>query len=258
MNKTASKILLLVVLIVALVGCLYWRSKVGAPSLFPNTNNPASQAVKFDTSKIAVASFKDTSSDAFEIYGKYPTGVVGADYIKGQLDAKLAQFKVENDPARFSSDELGTFGPRKDHPYSFITEYKAYASGTYLTHRMDYYTYTGGAHGSTIVETYTYDASGKKIEPTELFIDAAAVGRFSELVKAKALALPDMDQVINTEWLADSAGPDATNFKAFAFDGSYLRIIFQQYAIAPYAAGIIEVPIPLTELTGILKPEFLK
>jgi len=136
--------------------------------------------------------------------------------------------------------------------------YKAYASKSVLTHRVDTYTYTGGAHGGTSVETFIYTADSTLVKPQDLFVDQAGVQKFSELVTAGALALPDYKEAINTEWLADSAGPDASNFKTLAFDGTDVIVIFQQYDIAPYAAGIIEVSVPFSQLGGILKPEFLK
>ncbi len=258
MNKHYSKVILFLALIVIAGVALYIREKVIVRNPVLEEEAQIQEPTGFTISSIKKETFKDTSSPGFEIHGEYPVDIFGADYIKGRIYAELAQFKAENDPAKLTPTQLEEFGPTKDRQYSFITQYKAYGNASFLTHRLDTYTYSGGAHGGTVVKTYTYDFTGKSIVATDLFVDEAAIKRFSELVQQHALALPDYKEAINTEWLAESAGPDAGNFTTFAFNGSNLVIIFQQYAIASYAAGIIEVSIPFSELEGIVKPEFLK
>ncbi len=256
-NNTYGFVAIILGIIIVLAVVIGYRNRAVAPATdttVPNTDIVAG----YEASKVQKETFTDTTNPGFEIKGEYPINIVGSEYIKGIIDTKIAEFKSKSDPAKLSAAELAEFGPTKDHQYSFITMYKAYSNPSYLTHRMDIYEFTGGAHGGTSAETYTYNQEGKPVSATDLFVDKAAIAKFSEIVKAQALALPDHKETINSEWLADSAGPDAVNFKAFAFSGTNLIIIFQQYAIAPYSDGIIEVPIPLSELGGILKPEFLK
>lgn len=255
MNKNYAKIILFAVLVI-LAGVTVFLKENFTPE-HPSAGTETT-LINFDATTIKTEVVEDTSNPAFEIKTQYPINIIGADYIKGLLAAKLDEFRKENDPAKFTAEQLEIFGPNKDRQYAFVTEYRAYGNTHFLTHRIDTYTYTGGAHGGTTAETFTYDRTGKQIQAADLFVNTAAVDTFSGLVKKHALALENYKDVINTEWLAESAGPDASNFKAFAFSGSDLIIIFQQYAIAPYAAGIIEVPIPLGELNGILKPEFLE
>ncbi len=257
MNRKYALLTIFFGFIIVFAIVLYARQKINVIPA-PVEPNTTKGETAFDVSKVKTETFSDTSNPALEIKGEYPVGVVGAEYVKGAMDTKLAQFKAENDPAKFSAEEMLNFGPSKERPYSFITIYKAYSSGTLLTHRMDTYTYTGGAHGGTGVETYTYTASGKQVKATDLFIDQAAVAAFSDIAQKKVLAMPEYKDMINTEWLADSAGPNVVDYQTFAFSGKNLVIIFQQYSIAPYAAGIIEVPVPFTELSGIVKAEYLK
>ncbi len=258
MNKPYAKLILFLILVVLAALCLYWKASLTPPAT--NTPNGQEQVKKLpDPSEVKTQKFKDTSKAELEISGEYPVDVVGSDYIKGRIDSDILKFKADNDPARFSTPvgEVMAFGPTADSPYSFVVSYKAYGNGMYLTHRVDTYTYTGGAHGGTTINAYTYNTQGKLIAPEDLFVDQAAVTKFSELVKRHAME-KNTDGMINTEWLAESAGPDVSNFSTFAINGSAIAIIFPQYSIAPYAAGIIEVSVPFSELQGILKPEFLK
>lgn len=256
MNKNTKLIIFFLIIIVAAVFVYITdRKSVVAPG---NEQKVEPNMSAFDLSTITTETGTDTSNEGLEIKFEYPKGIIGADYVRGVIDTKLAQFKTDNDPAKFSTQELADYGPNKDRPYSFITIYKAYASKSVLTHRVDTYMYTGGAHGNTFIETFMYTSDGVLTKPQDLFVDQTGVQKFSELVINEALALTDYKEVINTEWLADSAGPDVSNFKTLAFDGTDIVVIFQQYDIAPYAAGIIEVRVPLNKLTGVLKPEFLK
>ncbi len=258
MNRKYALLTIFLGFIIVFAFVLYLRQKTETVNSEGDPISTQQEESVFDASKIKKETFADTSNLALEIKGEYPVGVVGAEYVEGMIDAKLAAFKAENDPARFSSEEMMNFGPSNERPYSFTTMYKAYTSGTLLTHRMDIYTYIGGAHGNTVPETYTYTAAGKQVAVSDLFVDQAAIVKFSDLVKQKALAMPEYKDMINTEWLADSAGPNVVDYKVFAFDGKNLTIIFPQYSIAPYVAGIIEVPIPFSELQGIVKAEYLK
>lgn len=254
MNKHYAKVVLFAVLVILVAVAVFLKDRAGLENL-PGTGNNTTQ--NFDVATVTTEVAEDTSNEAFEIKVQYPINIIGAEYVKGTLDTELLTFKKENDLAKFSPQELTDFGPSKDRPYSFVAQYQAYGNKNFLTHRLDTYTYTGGAHGNTGVQTFTYDKKGKLVTPEMLFVNKDAVAAFSTLVQKQALAL-DGDGMINTEWLAESAGPDAVNFKTFAFNGQDILIIFPQYSIAAYVAGIIEVPLPLSELSGILKPEFLQ
>lgn len=108
------------------------------------------------------------------------------------------------------------------------------SAGGILSFRVYTYIYTGGAHGGTIVTTYNI-RNAEHASP----------------IKLKDLFGSDYKNVINSAVKAEIAKrPDdfflSTPFKSIADDQSFViqdgvaYVIFQQYEIAPYAAGMPE------------------
>jgi hypothetical protein len=262
MKKSYAQIILLIAVLIIAVGFLFIQNKWGKTPIAgpadPAQSQPAvTSFATLDVSKIQTTKTKDNSDPGYSISLEYPINIVGSDYIKSQIDGDLTFFKTENDVSTMTPDEIKNYGPSAEHQYSFITMYKAYHNANYLTHRIDTYTFSGGAHGGTVVVTYTYNTKGDLVALPNLFLNnTTAVKAFSDKITA-ILKTPPYKDRINTEVFSGGAGPDLNNFSAFAFDGSNLRVIFQQYQVGPYSSGIIEVPIPLAELQGILKPEYL-
>lgn len=127
-----------------------------------------------------------------------------------------------------------------------------------LTLRFLTYEYTGGAHGLSIVSSYILDlANNKEITFNDLFVaNSKPLEKLAPLAAA-ALAQqlgPDADP----KWISDGTAPKAENYTAYALTGKGLVLIFQQYQVAPYAAGIQEVTVPFSQLQGVLKPEYIK
>lgn len=136
----------------------------------------------------------------------------------------------------------------------FIKEFKeesaeySYDSSTTCTHHSDkylsllnnIYTFTMGAHGGTIVSGYTYDIkTGKKLTLKDFIKDMDELKKFlKEWVKNQKddIFYPEagetIDKCFNGEYELQ-----------FALVGKELRVYFQEYDIAPHAAGIIEVSV---------------
>lgn len=117
---------------------------------------------------------------------------------------------------------------------------------------VDYYTYTGGAHGLTDRRPYNFSLQqGGRLELADLF-----------------RAGYDYRGVINQEIAARIAAdpsiyfPGDMGFKSIRDDqGFYLRdgqlvVYFSQYEIAPYATGIPEFAIPLARFGEGLQARF--
>ena len=118
------------------------------------------------------------------------------------------------------------------------------------------YQFTGGAHGSTVIQTYTFDlANDRLIRLDDLFTntnDALAI--IAPLVEESlTTTLGDM---LDADWLAQGSGTDPQNYQTFSLDANSITFYFQQYQVAPYAAGLQTVTIPLAQLSSILAPDF--
>ena len=124
----------------------------------------------------------------------------------------------------------------------------AYVNGDVLSIVLEEYSYTGGAHGSSLRCAFNYDLNdGHLLAWEEISADSSAlVKTLKEYIIAQASSNSYDDYYFFDyyEEYLDSAFGDGTWY----FSNEGLTIIYNQYTIAPYAAGIIEFTIPLEEI----------
>lgn len=129
--------------------------------------------------------------------------------------------------------------------YSAYTDYAVmYNQNGILSLTIDYYSYTGGAHGMTNRIPYTIDvSSGKMMSLEDLFKEKYDyLAPINTAIKAKMQQEPDI-------YFAE----DITGFKTISSEQKFyldeqrgLVIFFDLYEIAPYAAGFPEFVVPLS------------
>lgn len=166
--------------------------------------------------------------DAMDFRDSVASGL--ADYLK---DAQ--EMAMPNNPfGSYSSYETCTLKP------GFISMY------------VDYYQYTGGAHGLTDRMAYNIDLSnGNKVMLGDLFTSGYAYeSKINQAIAAAIKSSPEM--------YFDGAFSGIKENQEYYIKDNHLIIYFQQYEIAPYAAGIPEFSIPLSELSAGLKPDLQK
>ena len=116
------------------------------------------------------------------------------------------------------------------------------------------YQYTGGAHGLTVQESYTYDLKkGKKLSLADIFLPGVDYKKvINEEVKKQMASDPDKfpDGVAAFTGIAD-------NQPYYLEEGS-LVVYFGLYEIAPYVSGIPEFAIPFSRFDGGVKAELLE
>lgn len=164
-------------------------------------------------------------------------------YKKGKITAKYPQFKgisdatVEkkiNQTIRSTVKNFINDCKRDKYLKEAIISYKThYLTPDKLSFELSLYVYSGGAHGSTRVEGYSYDlATGNRYS-------------FSNTYSYK-------NSEINAKIFQQSREQNIPLFEDFKGitdypDNFYLNnegrpvIIFQQYEIAPYSSGIIRI-----------------
>lgn len=141
-------------------------------------------------------------------------------------------------------------------PYEVVTRYQECSNSEgYLSLYVDYYEYTGGAHGFTDRRAYNIDLNtGKDLALKDLFrdgFDYKAV--LNQVIREQIAAAP-----------GDYFDQPGMGFSTIADDQSYyiadgnLVIYFGLYEIAPYAAGIPEFKIPLSDLEDGLRVQLLQ
>lgn len=179
-------------------------------------------------------------SDTFHIRVHYPR--IGQSHV----DADLLSW------ARQTVDTfLGSFSEEPEHniPYELETSYTlTRPSPSVLSVVWKTASYTGGAHGNLEISSTTYDLkTGKLIDLYDVFknLDIALdiMSRFCS--RSIGHALGDM---YNDDMLRTGTAPEAENYACFALTPSGIRIYFQPYQVAPWAAGPQVADIPLDEL----------
>lgn len=153
------------------------------------------------------------------------------------LEAK----KCEDDYKQFQGELL---------PYEIVTKYKvALNKKDLLSIPIDYYQYTGGAHGMTTRLGYNFQVStGKIIKLADLF---------NPDYDYKSVINKEVEKQIakNPEYYFDNGAvfKGIKDQQDFYLTEDGLVIYFQLYEIAPYVGGIREFKIPYVDLKQGLK-----
>ena len=124
------------------------------------------------------------------------------------------------------------------------TEYKVhYNKNNILSISVTYYSYTGGAHGSTVIKTTNINVDTGKIlfikdffEPGENYEEIVLQEIHRQMEEDKDKYYPDAIEKLNS----------IPAKQPFYIEEGYIVIYFDQYEIAPYASGIPEFRIPVS------------
>lgn len=113
---------------------------------------------------------------------------------------------------------------------------------------FEIWTYTGGAHGNLDIITLNYSLiTGQRLDFVDIFGDVdkalSLLSSNSREVLSRRLAGGRMDQ-----WIMDGTAQDVNNFASLGLTAQGVRVYFQPYQVAAWAAGAQEVDIPLDAL----------
>ena len=116
------------------------------------------------------------------------------------------------------------------------------------------YTYTGGAHGTTVWEPKTIDVTSENphnLKLGELFSDKEYLSKLNAIINDMVKENPEKYGEL---W----AKPEITaeNENRFYLTDTDLVIFFPPYELSYYAKGFNEFPIPLEKLNPILKEKY--
>lgn len=117
------------------------------------------------------------------------------------------------------------------------------------------YQYAGGAHGSTVQSSYTFDLStGKALSLSDLMLPDSGYAAYIDSAIRTEIDRRVKDGVLYE--FEDGKFTDIGANPEFYLSDSGLVFYFQQYAYFPYAAGIQEFLIPYADVESMLKPAF--
>jgi hypothetical protein len=165
--------------------------------------------------------------------------------MKAVADEAIATFKqnVANLPPNPSST-MSTF----EMHYNVLSP-----AGNLLSIKFDIQTYySGAAHPGTISRTITYDLeTGSDLKLTDLFVPNADY--LAAISKYCVTQLGTRDIGFQGFELGATASPE--NYRNWNLTADGLMITFDEYQVAPYAAGPQTVVVPYHELKPLMKPD---
>jgi len=197
---------------------------------------------------------RDTENKYLEIEVQYPTEGVGSNLIEDKVKNTVYNFKKENTLSKEDQDLI----MREDNKYVLNITYKNFNTKNSVTHLLNTYIYTGGAHGGTIMTTDSFKISGEQILLKDILVDEKqSLSQISEIIKKQLFSNNDYKDYLDIDWVNEGTKPILENFENFILEKDKITFIFNQYQIGPYALDIIEIPINKIDLKNIIRIEYL-
>jgi hypothetical protein len=201
------------------------------------------EAIKENDLKITTEVIREKSSDkSLAIHYPQLSGLVSKEAEKKINETLKSDAELNAEVARGSLEQaLGDGDFKPTMPVSFEGTYTiTYNEQGKLSLYVDYYIYTGGAHGSTARVPYTFDLSSGKI----VTLKEAALGkenyvaiinaRIQSQIKARGIQMLNPFKTIE---------PDRDYF----LKHNGVVVYFGQYEYTPYAEGMPEFEIPFSD-----------
>lgn len=142
-------------------------------------------------------------------------------------------------------------------PLELYVSYSQVTTGSVLSLAVETYEFTGGAHGMAWKDYYNIDTQNDRLLTLQdLFkadVDYKSIIN-QEINRQIQLSRQNGD---NIYFEGDMGFKSISDNQNFYIDGNNLVVCFGQYEIAPYAAGMPEIKIPLDLLKPNLNESFL-
>ncbi|MCL4238541.1 MAG: DUF3298 domain-containing protein [Anaerolineae bacterium] len=191
-------------------------------------------------------------ANTIEITVRYPLELTGHEVIKEAVDAYLDGARAAFLQPMVDYGLFSMTGPLTLDMHYELFDFSPSVIGIKFTA----YEYTGGAHGMTTFQTFTFDLdAGRLLTLDDLFAPGTdPLAAIAPLAQASlAASLGDMS---DADWIAQGTSPDPANYQDWVLTPDALTFIFEQYQVAAYAAGPQTVSIPLVQIAGLLAPQF--
>ncbi|SFS47719.1 PdaC/SigV domain-containing protein [Paenibacillus sp. BC26] len=221
---------------------------LSAPLAFADQATPVTTQAVVSVQAGAVQLTSKTVTDKTDFYESelnipVISGMQDKSY-QNTLNANLAaraHAELEKLKKQAKDDAAAAAGVYEFRPYMFKVSYEligdgSKSSGGILSFKLITSAYTGGAHGWTRVDTYNVrnEAKASAVKLKELFGNGYKT-IFNKAVNAEIAAHSDI-------YFKDTF-KSITDDQRFYLKNGKAVLVFQQYEIAPYAAGIREIAV---------------
>lgn len=224
-----------------------------APGALDTSGLPAGSYAEH-TQYFDISAHYATSTPITSVSTAADAGAVAA--MKNFVGATITQFKTDGNFANLTPEDIKIMGFDTGRKETLDIVYLLASSKRTVSYIFTIYEDTLGAHGNTFFHTFTFDSrTGAPLTLSDLFLPETAY--LDKLTAVSRAALPAVIGVgADNGMMANGTTPDEKNFQNFFFDNTDFVILFDPYAVAPYAAGPQTLRIPTSQLSNILKPEY--
>lgn len=211
---------------------------------------PDTQAVKITTKVI------EEATDLLTVKISVPviSGMLDASY-QDKLNASIEEKATKGiDRLKALAAEDKKSAEENEYPfraYELNVSYDLKSDGStaakgIVSFTVSTYEFTGGAHGGTVVEGYNIVNSQQAAElKLEQALGEGGFGAANSAVRYTISKNPD-----NFFWDAMTTFKINADHTYFVDSKGIVNLVFQQYEIAPYAGGIINIPVDETTAAG--------
>jgi hypothetical protein len=207
------------------------------PAAASPTVPPAAVATAWPGLEITTVILRE-DEETYSISAEYPQLGLPIDAtIKGAVEGNAADIRklaTEQPPGNF-----GIPGP-------YVLDAgvaSVYVSPTVISVRLHIYTYTGGAHGNGQI----FGFNANPTDDSELTLDDVLSMIDMSLVEVAGAVATELGQKLEGAFFSEGALAVPENYQTFVIGPESVTFIFQQYQVAPYAAGAQEVSFPRTD-----------
>lgn len=170
--------------------------------------------------------------------------------INSFLESEFMQSKSWYDDFIADTDYSAEFPP--DWVFTFETDYRVtYNRNDFLSIVLDYYEFTGGAHGNYYSIGYNIRLSDGKSLTLSDIIKENSLDALSEFAVEEILTMYEANSLIEAGLFEDEL--NLTYEQDFYIKPGALVLQFDPYEIAPFAMGSIEVELHFEKIKNILK-----
>ncbi|MEG1256671.1 DUF4163 domain-containing protein [Clostridium sp.] len=163
--------------------------------------------------------------------------------INSKISKKVSEFEnyivdlSKKDNMQYKKDGL----PLKQYVVN-INNTVNYNKDNILSLTLHFYSYTGGAHGSSVDVSYNFDVNTGNNGVLEDFLGKDK--KYNKIILNNMKEIIDKNPNMYFKEVTDNINEIPYNQKFFLVN-DYVIIYFDEYEIAPYAAGIVQFKIPL-------------
>jgi hypothetical protein len=161
---------------------------------------------------------------------------------KGYADRQIQAYV---DSVRTEFLEIAHGGPDGSDEYILqITTDTFRLDNRYASYKLNIYEYTGGAHGNSYYQTFSFDLQQKReIGPYDAYRDFVQSEQAFYRIVSDVVMTKLAEQLEDTGWIAQGTGTNPENYRNFVLTEDGITFFFPPYQVAAYSDGSFEVTV---------------